>query len=102
MWRSCPLLLVLAGCVATQDELAREAARQAVAQAVSARFPGVPVTPLTDCIIDNATGAEIIRVATGSRDGRPSAETVRAVADVIGRPDTIACLGYEALPLLVS
>ena len=102
MWRAWPLLIVLAGCVATQDELAREAARQAVAQAVSTRFPGVPVTPVTDCIIDNATGAEIVRVARDSRDGRPGAETVRTVTHVIGRPDAITCLGYEALPLLVS
>ena len=102
MWRLCSLLLVLAGCVAAQDELAREAARQAVARAVSARFPGAPVTPVTNCIIDNATGAEIARVALDGRDDRLGAETVRTVTDVLGRPDTIACLGYEALPLLVS
>ena len=94
--------LLLPGCVAAQDEIARAAAREAVHEVVATRFPGAPVEPATDCIIDNASAAEIIGVAADSSDGRPGPRTVETVVAVATRPGTIECLGYQALPVLLS
>ena len=96
------IAVLLSGCAATQDAYARAAAREAVAQVVETRFPGVPVVPVTDCVIDNASGTEIVRVASDAADGRPGAETFEVVADVVSRPRTIECLSYEALPVLLT
>ena len=97
------LPLVLAAC-ATQasDEIARAAARRAVDQVLVTRFPGVPVAPVTDCVIDNASASEIVAVAADSATGTPSATTVRVVTDVLARPETLTCLGTNALPILLT
>jgi len=52
--------LALAACSsAQQDFLARDAAKQAVRPVLAERFPGIPLEPASDCIIDNATAQEI-------------------------------------------
>ena len=45
--------------------LARDAARTAVRPVLESRFPGVPLEPATDCVIDNATFEEPARYPTG-------------------------------------
>ena len=89
----------LAGCAAGPgaDLLAREAAKAAVARTVEARFPGVPVALVTDCIIDNASAAEIAAVALEAGSAGPGARTAEVVGEVVGRPETIRCLAAEAL-----
>ena len=100
-------LTLLAGCMSdlgpAGDMLARDAAKGVVNSVVQTRFPGVDAAPYTDCIIDNATGAEIITIAEAAVLGT-SQQTTALVVDIAGRPETLRCalnnsLGLEALSL---
>jgi len=84
-----------------QDDLAQDAAKRAVRPVLEERFPGVPLEPATDCIIENATAQEILSLAADSVTG-PTASTVEIVLNVTGRPDTIRCLAEEGLPILLG
>jgi hypothetical protein len=98
---------VLAACdtpIGTQ--VARESARSVVNDVVSRRFPGVPITPVTDCIIDNASGSEIVSIASDAVAQQPSPETIRLIVGIARRPDTVTCFveeaGPQVLPVLLS
>ena len=99
--------VAIAGCMqdlgVTGDVLARDAAKGVVNNVVQARFPGVNAAPFTDCIIDNASGSEILEIAQAAVVGTTPA-TTNLVVDIAGRPDTIRCavnnsLGIEGLGL---
>jgi len=89
--------LVLAGCAGLQDMVAREGARTAVQPVLAARFPGVPLEPATDCIIDAATAGELTRLARGATRPFPDSATTALVAEIASRPDTIRCLTTNGL-----
>ncbi len=92
--------LLLAACTpATQDQLARGAAKSVVARAATERLPGVPVAPFTDCIIDNASGQQILTLAADSVTG-PTASTWEIITGIARKPETLQCLltnGVSAL-----
>lgn len=96
------LILPLGACVEMQDNLAREAARSAVRPVLAQRFPGVPLEPATDCVINNATGGEILSLAADAATGRPDEGTVETVLTIATRPETIRCLATEGLPVLLT
>ncbi len=101
-WTAIALILGLGACSpAAQDALARDAARQAIRPVLAERFPGVPLEPATDCIINNATSAEIFALAADAVTG-PTASTVQIVSDITTRPETLACLATEGLPVLLN
>jgi len=94
--------LALAACSsAQQDFLARDAAKQAVRPVLAERFPGIPLEPASDCIIDNATAQEIFALAADSVTG-PTASTAEIVTRIVSRPETIQCLATEGLPVLLG
>ncbi|MGB3553661.1 MAG: hypothetical protein WBA25_03360 [Jannaschia sp.] len=96
------LLPLLAACnSAIGTELTRETAKSVVNPIVAARFPGIPLEPATDCIIDNASGDEIITLA-GAAANRDDQVASRIVLDVARRPDTIQCIATEGLPVLLT
>lgn len=84
-----------------QDDLARDAAKNAVRPVLSERLPGIPVEPATDCIIENASANEILALAADAVTG-PTASTVQMVTDIAARPGTIQCLATEGLPALIG
>lgn len=94
------LALVLAACTpASQDQLARGAAKSVVARAAAERLPGVPVAPYTDCIINNATSQQILVLAADSVTG-PTASTWEIITGIARKPETLQCLltnGVSAL-----
>jgi len=99
--------MAFAGCVqdlgATGDVIARDAAKSVVNGVVQTRFPGVNAAPLTDCIIDNASGSEVIQIAQAAVVGTTPA-TTDLVVEIAGRPETIRCglsnvLGFEGINL---
>lgn len=93
--------LALAACSAEQqDFLARDAAKQAVRPVLAERFPGIPLEPASDCIIDNASAQEIFALAADSVTG-PTASTVEIVTRIASRPETIQCLIREGTTLAV-
>ena len=94
--------LLLSACTPQmQDELARDAAKNAVRPVLQDRLPGVPVEPATDCVIDNATSREILALAADAVTG-PTANTVEIVSDILARPETLTCLATEGLPPLLG
>ena len=101
-WAAMVLILGFAACTpAAQDALARDAARQAIRPVLAEQFPGVPLEPATDCIIDNANSSEIFALAADAVTG-PTASTVQIVSDIISRPETITCLATQGLPVLLG
>ena len=94
--------LALAACTPQmQDEIARDAAKNAVRPVLQERLPGVPVEPASDCVIDNATANEILALAADAVTG-PTANTVEIVSDILARPETLTCLATEGLPPLLG
>ncbi|PJI85338.1 hypothetical protein BC777_3339 [Yoonia maricola] len=94
--------MVLAGCMqdigTTGDVLVRDTAKGVVNTAVQARFPGVDAEPFTDCIIDNASSAEIIQIAESAIVGT-NAATTNLIAEIAERPDTVRCAVNNSLGL---
>ena len=103
MKRLIPFLFFgLAACSpGFQDELARDAAKNAVRPVLQDRFPGVPVEPATNCVIDNASSSEILSLAADAVTG-PTASTVETVTRIVARPETLTCLATEGLPSLIG
>ncbi len=96
------LALGLGGCSAqAQDRLAREAARSAITPVVMERFPGVPLEPTLDCLIDNANAQQLRALAADAVLG-PTESTVQIVTDITAKPETLTCLAQEGLPALLA
>ncbi|MFP7674389.1 hypothetical protein ACG74X_13660 [Marivita sp. S0852] len=94
-------VLLLVGCsVQQQDQLAREAARAAITPVLAERFPGVPLDPTLDCVIDNANSVQIRALALDSVTG-PTENTIQIVSDIVSKPETLTCLAAEGLPALL-
>ena len=69
------LLALLAACTPeSQDAVARESAKSVVNPILAERFPGLPVSLATDCVIDNATTQEIVTLGLGRADRGDAAD----------------------------
>lgn len=90
----------LSGCVAGEalmQETTRSLARGAVNGAVNQYLPGVNAAPYTDCVINNATTAELVQLAQVAAAGTQGASQVASgawplVQTVVARPATQQCL----------
>ena len=86
----CVAGLGLSAC-ATIDgasmDTGRDAAKRVVAPIVADTVPGPAGVVLTDCIIDNASGQELVVLA--ARGGTP--ENITLVSNILARPETVAC-----------
>lgn len=103
--RKRPVALLLCLSVAAcsphaQDQIARNAARSAITPVVQDRFPGVPLQPAIDCIIDNANAAQINALAADAVLGATES-TAQIVTDIVSKPETLTCLAAEGLPALL-
>ena len=96
------LTLLLAACsTQSQDAIARGAARSTVTKIVVDRFPGAPVEPVLDCVIDNASATQIYALAADTIGG-PTESSIQIVADVVQKPETITCLSTTGLAAVLS
>jgi hypothetical protein len=97
--------MALSACAGTQgigvDQLARVAAKEVVGGIVQTRLPGVNVAPLTDCIIDQASGNELLQIAQSAALGS-NAETTQLVVGIAQRPETIRCAAQDVLGPLAA
>ena len=86
-------LLALTACAedGLADQIARDQARNAVNPVLAKRFPGVPLEPATNCVINEASASELLRLAKAGTIG-PSAEDTQLVIEIATRPDAIKCL----------
>ena len=83
------------------DQLARKEAKDAVRPVLTQRFPGVPLEPATDCVIDNASAVEILKLAKAGVTGLGPEET-QLVVEIATRPETIECLLKNGLPAFLQ
>ncbi len=90
-------LLALAACAEVQDQIARDAARATVRPVLAERFPGVPLEPASDCVIDNASASELSRLALAAGQQTVSPATQALVVEIATRPATIRCLTTDGL-----
>lgn len=91
----------LIGCSPqAQDQLARNAARSALTPVVSEQFPGVPLQPTLDCLIDNANAQQIRALAADAVLG-PTESTFQIAKDIASKPETLRCLAVNGLPALL-
>ncbi|SIS83479.1 hypothetical protein SAMN05421759_104166 [Roseivivax lentus] len=96
------MLAVLSACAPeTQDQIARNAAKSAVNRVVLERYPGLPIEPAINCVIDNATAQQIYALAADSVTG-PTAATGEIVAGILQQPATVRCLADSALVQLAG
>lgn len=94
-------LVVVSACSPqAQDQIARDAARSAITPVLVERFPGVPLEPALDCVIDNANAVQIRALALDSVTG-PTESTAQIVSDIVTKPETLQCLAIEGLPALL-
>jgi uncharacterized membrane protein YebE (DUF533 family) len=95
-------LLAVTACAeadAVIDREVRGQAKSAVNGVVQSQFPGVNAAPVTDCIIDNASRAEIFQVARSSVTGADP-ETAQLVLQIAQRPETVKCILNNGVLLL--
>ena len=76
---------------ATLDAASRQIARNVINTEMQKRLPGANVAPYTDCVINNATTAELIDIAQASTSG-----TADSVATIVSRPATTQCIAGAA------
>ncbi|MDM7255617.1 MAG: hypothetical protein P3W90_002840 [Paracoccus sp. (in: a-proteobacteria)] len=67
------------------DIAARTVAREVVNREMARRLPGVNVAPYTDCVLNNATAAEVMTMGT-------SPNAANTVAGIVSRPATTQCI----------
>ena len=95
-------VLMLGACAEVEtavDRTARQAARGVVTETLATRFPNLPkeqITPVTDCIIDNAKAIELREFARAAVAGVNDL-TVDVVRNILTRPETVACVGNALL-----
>ena len=88
------MILAASACAqATQqvDSIAREGTKGVITETLATRFPQVPkqpITPFTDCIVDNADAAQV-RVFAKSAVIGVDDTTVATVRAVLPRPETV-------------
>lgn len=82
--------LALSACTVAETvalDTGRDAAKSVVSPIVADTVPGPAGAVLTDCIIDNASGEELLQLATlGS-----SPENITLVSNILARAETISC-----------
>ncbi|NNF24563.1 MAG: succinate dehydrogenase [Rhodobacteraceae bacterium] len=91
-------VVLLAGCEpdGLADQIARQEAKDVVNPILAQRFPGVPVEPYSDCVIEAASSTEILELAAASVTG-PDAGDTALVIEIATRPQTIECATRAAL-----
>ena len=73
------------------DAAIRSSARVVVNREMAKRLPGRNVAPYTDCVMQNATTAELASIADAGAAGAGN-----AVAGIVGRPATSQCIAGAA------
>ena len=62
------------------DAASRQVARTVINAEMEKRLPGANVAPYTDCVVNNATTAELIDIAQASSAGSDRLAAIRAAA----------------------
>ena len=82
--------LTLSACATLETaavDTGREAAKAVVSPIVAETVPGPAGVILTNCIIDNATGDELLVLAAQGA----SPDNITLTSNILARPETVAC-----------
>ena len=79
---------------ATLDAASRQIARNVINTEMQKRLPGANVAPYTDCVINNASMAELSDIA--ARGVTDTGTAASSVATIVQRPDTTQCIAKVA------
>ncbi len=95
--------LAILACAPTQEapnaeQIARQTIKAVINPVIQTQFPGVPTEVVTDCVIDNASGQEIVEIANSALLG-DSTDSLYAIMPIVQRPRTIQCVSAGALGL---
>lgn len=104
MLKSLGIMAVLAvsACVGAEEIIEvsmRDQAKMVINGQVAQRFPGVNAAPITDCIVDAASGEEIAMIAANAAVGSTAAST-EIILQVAQRPAANACILGNGLSML--
>lgn len=80
----------LSACAVVESaavETGRDAAKAVVRPIVADTVPGPAGVVLTDCIIDHASGEELLQIA--AQGATP--QIITLVSQILARPETVAC-----------
>ncbi|MEM9432922.1 MAG: succinate dehydrogenase [Pseudomonadota bacterium] len=90
--------LTLAACDdgGLADQIARDQAKKSVNPILAQRFPGVPLEPASNCVIDNARAGELLQLAGAGTRGVTPVDT-ELVVEIVTRPETVQCLIEDGL-----
>lgn len=83
------------------ERTVKDRAKYTVNTVVEQKMPGIDASPITDCIIDAASGEEIIRLASDSATG-VTTETIRQVFTIAGRPESVNCMAANSQKLFTG
>lgn len=97
LWIGATLMLLVActGAENTVEQTSRDVAKGVVNGVVEQQFPGVNAAPYTDCIIDNASLAEVLQLAQNAMTGGGGATSL--VLEIASRPAASQCIAQNAL-----
>jgi hypothetical protein len=101
---SAVAVLAIAGCDAAQpliDDTARKAAKGVITPIVAKKIPFANTEIVTDCIIDNATGSEILDLAKAAVVGVTDT-TAETVVKIASKPETAKCIANGTLAGVVK
>jgi len=93
--------LAIGGCDVANDVVdaqVRQTAENTINTVVETNFPGVDASPVSNCIVKNASRGEILEVARDSVTGITD-RTVSIVIEVAQRPDTVKCIVNNGIAL---
>lgn len=76
------------------DAAIRSSARVVVNREMAKRLPGRNVAPYTDCVVNNASMAEVADIAARGVNDTTSAAS--SVAVIVQRPETTQCIAKVA------
>lgn len=76
------------------DGASRAIARTTINAELKKRYPSLNTAPLTDCIMANATTAELVDIAQMTNAGVSGAAD--SVASIVSRPATTQCIASAA------
>lgn len=90
-------IVMLSACTSPLlEDTSRDLAKNVVNDVVQARFPGLNAAPYTDCVIDNASGEEILDLAQNALTNNTNAAAT-TVLTIAGRPETSSCIAQNVL-----
>lgn len=91
-----PVVLLTACTPEGQNVVARETAKSVINPILAQRFPGLPLAPISNCVVDNATGPEIVTLASAAVTGvKPT--TTQTTLLILQRPGTVNCIANDGL-----